>query len=258
MKRITNMLLALIMLSSCSVKEVRTDCPCWLMLFVEDNVKLCDEMIFTAWTTEKEKEEAIDLKRYPDTYETTVPRRYITTCLYAGIRRGDIKGDEYHIQFGQDADSLYSYSNVVDCIQETAQDTVVLKKNFARVYLKMTTAEGERYPYTLIVRSDIAGTNLITDEPIYGRFEKKLELDSQNQTVFTLPRQAVDRYTLTIDIYNGDKLIYAVPLGKQVAEMGYDWEEDNLKDIGLGVDYAEATVEISIKGWKTDKFVITI
>ncbi len=258
MNRIANILLALLIVSSCTVKEDRADCPCWLLMFVEDNTKICKSMTFTAWTTGKEKEEEIDLVKNPETYETTVPKGFITTCLYTGITRGEIIENEYHIKLGNDADSLYSYSNIVDCTRETARDTVILKKNFTRVYLKAAAVEGEEYPYSLVVKSDICGTNLITDQPISGKFEKKLKLDNGYMTVFALPRQAADDYSLVIEIYKNNEIVYTVPLGEQIHELEYNWEEINLKDIYLGVDYAEASVEVSIQGWKSDKFLITI
>lgn len=258
MNRIANILLALLIISSCTVKEDRTNCPCWLLMSVKENTGICKNMTFTAWTTGKEKEEEIDLVKNPETYETTVPKGFITTCLYTGINRGEILGSEYHIKLGDDADSLYSYSKEVDCTRETARDTVILKKNFARIYLKAAAVEGEEYPYTLVVRSNICGMNLITDEPISGKFEKKLKLSDQHMTVFTLPRQAANNYSLVIDIYKDKEIVYTVPLGEQIHELEYDWEEKNLKDIYLGVDYAEASVEISIQGWKSDKFLITI
>ena len=61
-----------------------------------------------------------------------------------------------------------------------------------------------------------------------------------------------------MELYRGDRLISSIPLGEQIALMQYDWQEANLKDIYLGVDYAEATVEISIQGWKSDEFEIII
>lgn len=258
MKRMTNILLAVLAVTSCTVKEDRTDCPCWLEMTVKDNTELCRSMTFTAWTTDKVKEEEVDLTRYTETYETTVPRDIVTTCLYSGITRGEARGSEYHITKGQDADSLYSCSGVVDCTGETARTTVVLKKNFARVFLKMTAPEGEGYPYSVIVRSDVSGMDLITGRPINGQFEHQLRLDTQHQTTFALPRQPVDNKALIIDLYKDNKIIYTIPLGEQIAQMGYDWEDLNLKDIYIGVDYAEASVEISILGWKSDNFEIIV
>lgn len=258
MKRMTNILLAVLAVTSCTVKEDRTDCPCWLEMTVKDNTELCRSMTFTAWTTDKVKEEEVDLTRYTETYETTVPRDIVTTCLYSGITRGEARGSEYHIAKGQDADSLYSCSGVVDCTGETARTTVVLKKNFARVFLKLTAPEGERYPYRVIVRSDVSGMDLITGRPINGQFEHQLRLDSQHQTVFTLPRQSAASMSLVMELYRGDRLISSIPLGEQIALMEYDWQEANLKDIYIGVDYAEASVEISILGWKSDNFEIIV
>ena len=62
-----------------------------------------------------------------------------------------------------------------------------------------------------------------------------------------LPRQ-MDA-SLVLEVNDGSETLKNFALGEYVKACGYDWSEDDLKDISVRIDYARTKVVVEVKDW---------
>ena len=235
--------------ASCSIKEDRTPCPCWLTI----DFSRCSPKSVTvaAWNDSEIFSERVVPQDYTESeiYEKTVPKGYVSTSVISGERQMQRSGVHLTIPLGHDADSIYAHAANVECFGEFAKDTAVLHKQFARVFMNVEIPLGHEYPYTFTAVSDICGMNMRDLSPIEGQFRVDLKLGQDNICMFCLPRQKEDGGTLALEIHEGSNVIETIPLAEWIKKMGYNWLKKDLEDIYIGVDYAKAEVSISVNGW---------
>jgi hypothetical protein len=239
----------LLLAASCSIKEDRSPCPCWLSI----DLNRCTPKSVTvaAWGEDEIFCERVAVQDYQEegSYEKTVPKGYVSTSVIGGERDMQRSGARLIIPMGHDADSIYAHARSVECFGEFARDTAVLHKQFARVFMSVQIPQGHQYPYTFKACSDICGMDMRDLSPVEGDFLLDLKLDEQNICMFCIPRQKEDGGELRLLIYEEEKVIETIPLADWIDRMGYNWLKKDLEDIYIGVDYAKAEVSISIKGW---------
>ena len=235
--------------ASCSIKEDRHPCPCWLTI----DFQRCTQKSVTvsAWGEEELFSERIAVQDYSqeNIYEKTVPKGYVNTSVITGERQMQRSGAWLRIPLGHDADSIYAHAANVECFGEFASDTVLLHKQFARVFMSVEIPQGHQYPYMFTVCSDVSGMDMRDLSPVDGEFKVDLKLDENNICMFCLPRQKENGGGLRILIYDKEQVIETIPLADWINKMGYSWIKKDLEDIYIGVDYAKAEISISIKGW---------
>lgn len=252
--KITYILALLLVVASCSVKEDRRDCPCWLDYHFQE----CSRQAITvsAWNDGQIFTEPVDIRDYPEFYERTVPKGYVTTTVHSGRTRMAVRRDSLVIAQGYDCDSIFTHHNLVDCRYEFAHDTVRLHKQYSTVHLKMEKDTPGPYPFRLVVRGNVCGLNYLTNEPLLGVFRLPLVEKSDCYYEFRIPRQADD--SLVMDIYRGDELIETLEFGRTIAEYmakegTFNWNSLDLGDIYIGVDYARTRVTVQIEPWDSEE-----
>ena len=240
---------ALVCAASCSIKEDRVPCPCWLSI----DLGGCSQKNVTvsAWSESEIFTERVAVQDYKDDgiYEKTVPKGLVRTSVISGERDMRRSGATLTIPAGHDADSIWAHASLVECAGEFARDTAVLRKQFARVFMSVESPEGHSYPYRFIVRSNVSGMDMRDLSPVSGEFRKELKLDKDNICMFCLPRQEEDGGALRLLLLDGEEVVDELPLASWISQMGYSWLRKDLEDIYIGVDYAKAEVSISIQGW---------
>jgi|GEM_PF-1441914 len=248
---ILTLALSLLLSVACSVKEDRTDCPCWLDYHF--HVYPRNLIHLSAWNGEQLFMEEINLSDYPKYYERTLSRGMVTTAAFVGKSRMSIRQDSLIIPRGFDCDSLLTYHNLVDCRGDSAQDTVKLHKQYSTIYLKMTNDEPGPYPFRLVVRSNVCGLRYTTDEPLDGEFEIELqETFEYNSYEFRIPRQKDG--SMAMDVYRGEEQIGSINLGSAILEMmssseAFNWDSPDLGDIYLNVDLAKSKISVQVEPW---------
>lgn len=259
---ITKSLMAgLLVLTSC-IKEDRTDCPCWLDIFVGRCEPIARNITVSAFSPGRIFAERIDVRDYPEYYEHTVEKGTVTVGVFAGRTRQDVQGDTLLIRMGCECDSIFTHNSVVDCRYEFARDTVVLHKQFSTVFLKMENPEGGSYPFRLVIRGPVSGIRYTDNEPVRGVFEHEIEEHSDSEYRFRIPRQTDD--SITMDVYDGNTLIQTLPLGESIARAmredgAFTWSSLDLGDIYIGVDYARTSVTVRVNAWeKGDEYHVII
>lgn len=247
-----------IIMTSCSVKEDRTPCPCWLGIDISPSMEHSRDLTVSAWDEGRIFSQTVSVADYPDSYEHTVPKGHVTVSAYCGRKMSSEEGGRVIIPYGWDSDPIMAHQRLVDCTGEFAWDTVDMCKQWATVYLKIENTSEEKYPYSLAVVSDVCGIDLRDLSPVSGPFRCALELDSDENCSFRLPRQRDDSRAV-ITVSSGDETLDDLPLYQWIEATGYSWHDRNLKDIYIGVDYVRAEVSIVIQGWaEGESYEITL
>lgn len=241
-------LCAVLLPVSCSVKEDREECPCWLDIVVSGCRSISRNVTVSAWNPEMVFSEGIDILDYPEGYERTVPKGYVTVTAFAGRRSQEFSGESLLIPDGLPCDSLYARHALVDCRGEFARDTVILHKQFATVYLKIDQLEdGDPYPYVLVLRSAFDGLRLTDCSPHAGAWTLPLEALPDGTFRFRVPRQGDG--SLSIDLVLAGETVDRYPVGEHILRAGYSWLSEDLEDIYIGMDYGGSEPHITIEPW---------
>ena len=195
-----------IIVTSCSVKEDRTPCPCWLGIDISPSMEHSRNLTVSAWDQDRIFSQTVSVADYPDEYEHTVPKGHVTVSAYCGRKTGYEQGGRIIIPEGSDSDPIMAHLRLVDCTGEFAKDTVQMCKQWATVNLKIENTSEDRYPYSLAVVSDVCGIDLRDLSPVSGPFRYGLELDSDENCSFRLPRQRDDSRAVITVSSDGERL----------------------------------------------------
>ena len=241
---------ALLIASSCSVKEDRSPCPCWLTVDGTDAFRVSDRPSLRIWSgADVGVSETLPEGDAPYVREYTVPRGTATVSVHSGPETG--KEEEGRVLFADNlpADTLWAHASAVDCRGEEARDTVRMRRQFARVALRPRegswSASGVR---SMAVSTSCGGLDLRTLRPLDGGWGMPLDIEDDTEAVFYVPRLRPDgRFSLTLDI-RGDA--EERDLQAALRQTGYDWTKADLDDITLTLDGSLCVVEVTVEQWK--------
>lgn len=247
MKRSYNFLVALsLLLSSCSVKEQRSDCPCWMQIDLSTCSHFTDRVSLKGWTDASAVFGVQVLREdfVPD-HEEMVPRTMVHYCAVSRLDTQKNSGMSVIIPEGEQSDRLYAYRADVPAFGESAYDKVSLHKQYAAVAVKIDAGGDD---YSVVVKGGWSGLDLTTLRPVAGNFRFTPESNEEKVWYFRLPRQGDDSVIMEITRKDG----YSVPfdLGGLIRRSGYDWKAEDLDDIMLGVDYAAQDITIEVIAWE--------
>lgn len=178
-----------------------------------------------------------------------------------GARREQLEGDyAWTIPLGQDSDPLFRFAFTAPTEEESFLVYTELVKDHARVNLRFlgwesyASAEGA-FPFKIIVTGNTCGIDALSGEPLRGAFECVPEEQMQGQFSLILPRQA--DHTLRMEVY-GKEGVYERTGLVDVFDLwdilrqqgGITWEEKNLPDLEVTVDYQEMQVNVGVIEWQ--------
>ncbi len=242
---------ALLIMSSCSVKEDRSPCPCWLTVISSDMPRVSGKAALTLWSGGSGivSEDISGGEDSPVEREYTVPRGTVTISVRSGLLSGWESEGRVVFADGQQADTLWAHASAVDCRGEEARDTVRMRRQFARVTLRPRegswSASGVR---SMAVSTSCGGLDLRTLGPLDGGWGMPLSIADDTEAVFFVPRLLPEgRFTLLTDIGGGteERDLQAV-----LRQTGYDWGKADLDDITLTLDGSLCVVEVTVEPWK--------
>lgn len=240
-------------LISCSVKEDRTHCPCYLGLDITSAAQHSSELSLSAWNPSGEIfSERVSVSDYPDFYERAVPKGMVTAVAFCGLDRSTVQGRKVMIPEGAQSDMLKVHSRMLDCTGEETRDSVILCRQYATVHLSVSRPTGEPFPYEMKVVGDVCGIDLVTLEPIKGAFSFMTVPDADGTRLFRLPRQGEGsraELSVLLEGRETDRL----PLHEWIARTGYSWLDRDLKDIYVTMDFAMTHVSVTVQGWDSDE-----
>lgn len=226
-------LLFLVLLSACSVKEDRKECPCFLTAVFDR--EFSGRLTLCGWqgTGCVFKMEGIEPNAVGE-FVTRIERGVYDLSASVGYNV---------ISPGSECDSLYLWSSEapVDATGEELSISLDLHKQFATVFLTLDS------PAAVHVSGEVRGVELFTREPIEGEFSFDPGSEDGLSYVFRLPRQRPGTnpgLELTLDSE------VVIPLGVMIADAGYDWSEPSLKDIVLHLEYVGLSAQVTVLPWE--------
>lgn len=258
----------MLLLSSCSVKEDRSGCPCWMTVEMPEQVGHdggqvdnddCvvlrlrgnsdeDEVGYSYQVTEAVKPDVGALE-----YE--VPRGSVGVSAvalgneipgqagYDGIAGYD--GDKIRIPVGEQMDSLYGFFRRFYTKCESVLCDVELHKEFCTVSFTLGD-DGYISPYDLEIWGNVAGVSAWDLMPLEGDFRFAPSPEDGVYRV-RVPRQS--DASLELVMLEDSEIVDRLPLGEYITRSGYDWAGEDLADVHIALDMEKQQVMITVIGW---------
>ena len=238
-----------LMSTSCSVKEDRTVCPCQLFLDmseVDTSIVRSAELVVSASDGFQIKD-TLEIDDFMDGYVVDVPRETVGVGVYFGA--GDCVDEvgRLGIDYGNECPQVYMHSSIIRAEGEKMVEKVLMRKNHCIMTIQVETEKD--FPFRLEVKGSVDGYDL-GGAPSVGDFRYAMYVDEKGTCSLTLPRQRDS--SLILEVHDEDGALKSFALGEYVAASGYDWQQDDLKDITVSLDYALTHVVIAVAGWSNE------
>ena len=258
----------MLLLSSCSVKEDRSGCPCWMTVEMPEQVghdggRLDnDDCVVLRLRVNSDEDEVgysyqVTEAVKPDVgaLEYEVPRGSVGVSAvalgneipgqagYDGIIGYD--GDEIRIPVGEQMDSLYGFFRMFYTRCESVLCDVELHKEFCTVSFTLGD-EGYSSPYDIEVWGNVAGVSAWDLIPVKGDF-RYAPVQKNGVYQVRVPRQ--EDNSLEMVMLDDDDIVDSLPLGEYIARSGYDWTAEDLADVNVALDLEMQQVMITVSGW---------
>lgn len=254
---------ALLLVSACTVKEPRGDCPCYVTLDLDDFARLQDYdkgkvgMHSGSELSEEDISPAQYMGRGYETSVRRVPSVFFTVVGHEGL---SFSSDTLRVAFGREWTRVMADSVAGECSGDSEYLKLSPRKEYCTVFLvvvgKDSSIEDE---YDFRVRANSCGIRLRDRASVRGAFSAVAQ-NPWTGSVYsvTMPRQS--DYDAVLDIlvhedtrmYTVDDHVADVKLGAIMQANGYDWTKDSLDDIYVTVDFASANVSVGIEEWKDE------
>jgi len=235
-RAIPGALFILVLLSSCTIREERTGCPCLLTVRFED---LPPGELFYRIDLASGDSYAAGTVNCDTSLVFRVPRDGVRLWAYSG--EGMVP-DGIRILYGNDCPAAFLYSSRVDTNHEAVIVNARPSKHFCTVKLELKGPLGEGRELDFTVRGEVEGFGF-DGLPRPGRFACSLKGGSCR-----LPRQSPSD-KLLLDIVSADGIVRTFALGNYIREIQYDWTEDNLKDITLELALSVTELNLTQQEW---------
>jgi len=238
-ERFLRILLPLLLVPSCSVKEDRTVCPCAL------TVDLAGLPVSPVVLRVAGEGYALTEVVHTDTVLVLpVPKGEVAVSAVGGaLAEGD---GSVRIPEGEEAPPLYLFHAAVSTDAEQVVLPVTLHKQFCSLEMLFKGPSGYGPPFEVVVEGFCGGW-APDGSPASGSFSRRLLPGADGRAVLRLPRQGDD--SLLMHIVFSDQVVRTFALGSYIAAAGYDWSAPDLEDLTLTVDISLTSVTISSDLW---------
>lgn len=247
---------------SCSVKENRTYCPAWCVVYSNGHVASgCEGDLTCCVATAMESSFGFGLEDYSSFVQKgglvlEVPRNEnVFVDVFCGVEDMSLVGSVLAIPRGFSCDNIYSGHGSVFIAGEMGETGLPLNKDFAMIAMKVSGEISGEYPLLFRILGNVDGYELPGGRPHRGDFDCMPMAEEGNIFRVTVPRQLDDSLILELLHKDDGSLVARLELGKLVREMGYDWSAPDLKDIGIGVDVCEAAFIVKIDAWDVSETI---
>lgn len=256
----------MLLLSSCSIKEDRSGCPCWMKIEMPDQVGHDNDLVLRL--RGNSDEDAVDyeyqmteaVRADAGTLEYEVPRGSVGVSAVdfgdeipgrAGhderntVSDAGYDGNEIRIPVGEQMDSLYGFFKMYHTRCESVLCDVELHKEFCTLSVTLGD-EGYVSPYDIEVWGNVAGVSAWDLMPLDGDF-RYAPVPEDGVYRVRVPRQ-VDN-SLELVMLEASEIVDRLPLGEYIARSGYDWAAEDLADVSIALDMEKQQVMITVSDW---------
>lgn len=253
---------AVLAFPSCSaILEDRRECPGWLVFDLKEDCGLSGKDQASLFVFEGDstvvRENAVPLEAFtPEGYSVAVPRGHVDAAGVVGCRRAAVQGQRLSVSSGEDYDPVYLFRGDAVTGEEDASMPVSLHKEHSVLEVSFApVGNTDEYPYRIRVRGSSCGVDLVTGEPIDGKYDCYPEEPESGVFRCILPRQTQPR-NLRLDLYDrsseeGDGFVESVALQPYITRLrDFSWDDPDLKDIRIKFDFATSQVTITLGEWQ--------
>lgn len=235
-----------LLLSACSIKEDRTDCPSVLVLDLSevefDSLKVSVEAVGGYLY-----KDVVYRSDYGEPYCINVPRGNLLFGAYSG----DVDAINYSlpglvIPLGNECFSVHMDNSSLEVDGEVFYKKVELHKNYTCVSFNLLH-EGVPSAFNIRLLGSINGYSA-DGNPQMGIFSVDTSLDERGRAAVRVPRQ-IDG-SLELVIMNDDKMLRKFAIGEYILQSGFNWEALNLDDIEVDIDYSLTMITLKIAQWQ--------
>lgn len=249
---IVAVIMAFILLCSCSVKEDRADCPVVLGLdfSLVNWERLRDaglaEISLRVQAGDYGVEQRIGPEQGRGVLEMTVPKSCVEVSV-VGEDSGLFSFSEgLEIPLGEECPPLFWHRSVIEEMTKDSSVFVYLHKDYAEISFELKIKSDLQWDKALRVRSNVSG--YLQDKSLRaGDFIFEPEQTKPACFSVKLPRQSGPE--MTLDILENGIAVRSFALGEFLIESGYDWSAPVLEDIVVEVDYTGTEVGFKINQW---------
>lgn len=242
--------------SSCSVKENRETCPCYLKVSLAENQAVpADANIgLLGWNDAEMFRAGIRVPDFDPYWERGIHKGHFLLSAFRGVEKAKNEGHRVTIPLGEQSDSLYAYHSEVDASGEIAYAEISFRKQFCTVHLDILCSPAEMQEFRFLVEGNTCGFDLLNFEAVPGEFRCEPVPEKGARVVdFRIPRQTDDSMTVSLFMKMGDGAygkVAAFPLGQYIVRTGYDWKAEELQDIYITIDLVLGQILIMVEGWE--------
>ena len=246
MRKRVLLVLALVSVAACSVKEDRSDCPARLILDFKD-VDTADFKSLNLLVThagENVFSDIVSADDFAEDYVRDVPHGSLRVNVWASY--GDRVDHEHGvvIPYGCECPPIYMHSFIADTEGELWRETVRLRKNHCRLTVMMDGVE--KIPYSLTFKGNVDGYRL-DGLPSSGDFSCVAYPSGTSESQALLPRQTDSSLLMEVD--DGTSVTKTFAIGEYISSSGYDWTAADLEDMTIVLDYYITFIKITIREW---------
>ena len=259
----------MLFLSSCSIKEDRDGCPCWMTVDLSDVAE-------SRWKSPEVQSniEHQDVTKSPESrsnvaenvllrlrgnsdedaveyeYQMTEAVRADAGTLEYEVPRGSVGVSAVNpvrltIPVGEQMDSLYGFFKMYHTRCESVLCDVDLHKEFCTVSFTLGK-DGYTSPYDIEVWGNVAGVTAWDLMPVLGEF-RYAPMQENGVYQVRVPRQ--EDNSLELVMLEDSEIVDRLPLGEYIARSGYDWNAEDLADVNVALDLEMQQVMITVSGW---------
>ena len=232
--------LTLVPLSSCSVLDDRSDCPCYLTIDLPEDY---ERLYVSIWSQDGfEIEDMVVPSSCPSGYTLMVPRGKLW-CSVA-------TSDDWNIAEGEECARLYFTVNELDTSDEKVAFKPAMHKQFCLMTIVLLEAARGDGVMDVCMKGDVCGYDA-TGQPLPGPFLCHLEssFSSHDHCLdCRVPRQKAS--SLVLDVKYTSEVTMTLPVGLYLEESGYDWNALDLEDVTLEIDSRESCVVVKTDKWR--------
>lgn len=252
------------LMASCSVKEDRQECPCFLTLdFGEVETAALmqkgfhDLEVFLSGNDGFTVEESWPLSEFVGEYCIPVPKTGVDIMAVCHVGGSCSSTDGFRIDDGEECPAIYMYSEHFHPVGGEERIQVNLHRNYCNLSVRMKTMyDVPARPFRVKVVGKVDGY-LLGGAPREGAFSYFSAPSSEGFCRCRIPRQKDGSLMLEIDFLDSGE-VRTFPAGEYILASGYDWNAIDLEDILVEMDFSRTGVTFNISKWKkTLSFDIT-
>ena len=246
---------------SCSVKEDRMECPVYVTVLTDRFAQQGLQEGTVSFSADRllARDEINFLSYLREGYEQACPRDFARVAVLSGVENGRLSEETLFVPPGRQADLLWAFGISFSAGEDSYLLDAVPHKQYCLIkflFDESPTAPGD-YPWRFRLLADCSGMNIYTLEPVDGTYRSSVGPNAVGEWYGVLPRQRSNNMRMEVYLPNADdetegRTDYVLDLGKAFEKSGYDWSQEDLKDISVKVGFSEAGIRLTVQEWEGD------